>query len=847
MFLSLLFSFSFEYTDENGIKYDSDSKLTLLEVPLTELPEVFIIPSTVQEIYSKDLYTSAFYPCRYGIHKVTFQDNSALQTIGQEVFAYTSIEQIDFTNCDKLYEISQAAFYHCGSLTEIILPPNIKIIHGASICLTGITRIDIPDSLTRIDDYLQNWGGAIGSNTQLKEVNISKNSNLSYIGSRCFEKTIIETFYIPNSVTTISAPFQDCSKLKTFQIEDDHPLYALDDKHQLLLNHEGTQIYLSVTGVADPLTIPTTITLIHEEAFKSTLFSEITFQGPVELSKKCFQYAYFTSIKIFYGTQIIPEECFEYSKVNTVTLPNSVTTIEKWAFYGCPSLSYISLPESLIEIGNGVFTSCKSLKEIIIPASVEKFGSSVFSDCPGINVTFLNKSRFNIDNGLVFQGTELKEYFGPDGADVFIPRNCTKIPDYLFKNKNISSVTFEEGGSEMIIYLEAFSSSSLQSIIFPSCLKQILERAFLKCYNLKIVNFTETQLSSIPKSCFQECSQLETVIFDYSDVNSIGEASFYNCSKLKTLDIKNSLIELIAENSFRYISAETVEFPHSLTFIGRYAFSNTKIKNIFFYENSEITNFSMYSFAFSNELETIQFPDSLASISGYCFQQCVSLRNVTLSSNTNTLKSYAFINCENLEVIIIPGNSALETIEPFVFSGCKSLKEIRVEKPNDFKFDDGMLMNANQTKIIYFLPTSPKTTLIISGSIVEIADNAFNSCPNIREVYVPVGNLNKVGFQSFYNCQSLSRVILPKNLELISNDAFANCEHLQCGCVELPENFLNDTEITRIGLSNDILNDYCLQKGCYIRFSQISCKSETSFTTPIGCLFIILGTKSVNK
>ena len=152
-----------------------------------------------------------------------------------------------------------------------------------------------------------------------------------------------------------------------------------------------------------------------------------------------------------------------------------------------------------------------------------------------------------------------------------------------------------------------------------------------------------------------------------------------------------------------------------------------------------------------------------------------------------------------------------------------------------------MLLNTNQTKIIYFLPTSPKTTLIISGSIVEIADNAFNSCPNIREVYVPVGNLKKVGYQSFYNCQSLSRVILPKNLELISNKAFANCEHLQCGCVDIPEKFHSNSK--NIGLSNDILSDYCIQKGCYIRFSQISCKFEKTFTIPIGCLFILLGTK----
>ena len=254
-------------------------------------------------------------------------------------------------------------------------------------------------------------------------------------------------------------------------------------------------------------------------------------------------------------------------------------------------------------------------------------------------------------------------------------------------------------------------------------------------------------------------------------------------------------------------------------------------------------------YAFSNtKLESIDFPDSLTTLTGYLFYNCPII-NVTLGRGVTTIESYTFANCQNLKQITIPANSSLQTIQPFVFSGCKSLTSIVVEKPNDFVFDDGMLMNENQTKIIYFLPTSYKTTLIISGSIEEIADNAFNSCPNIREIYVPVGNLKKIGHHSFYNCTKLSRIIFPKSgkdgIYSISNEAFQYSNNLQCGCIELPEDVMNNqTEIERIGISYSLVDNYCIQKGCFISFSQLSCKYQSNNNFRISNLFIILGVYS---
>ena len=60
----------------------------------------------------------------------------------------------------------------------------------------------------------------------------------------------------------------------------------------------------------------------------------------------------------------------KYNEENGVTeavIPDSVTSIGDWAFYGCSSLSSITIPDSVTEIGFGAFYGCNSLSSVTIP------------------------------------------------------------------------------------------------------------------------------------------------------------------------------------------------------------------------------------------------------------------------------------------------------------------------------------------------------------------------------------------------------------------------------------------------------------------------------------------------
>ena len=72
--------------------------------------------------------------------------------------------------------------------------------------------------------------------------------------------------------------------------------------------------------------------------------------------------------------------------LTAITIPNSVTIIEDSAFHDCKKLSSITIPESVEIIGDSAFAYCESLKVIAIPNSVKYIGDSAFFCCSSLAV-----------------------------------------------------------------------------------------------------------------------------------------------------------------------------------------------------------------------------------------------------------------------------------------------------------------------------------------------------------------------------------------------------------------------------------------------------------------------------
>ena len=132
----------------------------------------------------------------------------------------------------------------------------------------------------------------------------------------------------------------------------------------------------------------------------------------------------------------IGEEAFYYCYyLESITIPDSVTTIDGWAFCNCSSLIDITIPNGVTYISQQAFSNCSSLTNITIPDSVTCIGRSAFSDCIGLtNVTIPNS--VTIINPQAFSGcSSLTSITIPDSVttiyyETFL--DCTNLTDVYY-------------------------------------------------------------------------------------------------------------------------------------------------------------------------------------------------------------------------------------------------------------------------------------------------------------------------------------------------------------------------------------------------------------------------------
>lgn len=84
---------------------------------------------------------------------------------------------------------------------------------------------------------------------------------------------------------------------------------------------------------------------------------------------------------------------FGCKSLTSVTIPDSVTTIDGSAFGGCESLTAVTIPNSVASIGNSAFQVCSSLTSLTIPNSVISIGESAFLGCTGLSTYTVSLSN----------------------------------------------------------------------------------------------------------------------------------------------------------------------------------------------------------------------------------------------------------------------------------------------------------------------------------------------------------------------------------------------------------------------------------------------------------------------
>lgn len=154
----------------------------------------------------------------------------------------------------------------------------------------------------------------------------------------------------------------------------------------------------------------------------------------------------------------IKENAFERNNnIVSVKLPDSLTEIGSFAFYGCENIKFINMPKSLTDIGVCAFNSCLSLENIKIPEGVTSIKNQTFSKCKSLKKVMLPNSLSIIEGNAFEKCTSLEE--------IKLPKKVTKICNNVFNG-----------------------CSKLENIDLPRDIENISESAFLNCNSNLTIN-----------------------------------------------------------------------------------------------------------------------------------------------------------------------------------------------------------------------------------------------------------------------------------------------------------------------------------------------------------------------
>lgn len=235
----------------------------------------------------------------------------------------------------------------------------------------------------------------------------------------------------------------------------------------------------------------------------------------------------------------------DYRQVKKITIPDTITHIEDFAFELCVNISEVNLPESLSYIGEKAFYGCTSLTKLILPSAIAYIGNAAFESCPLIECNEYGNALYlgNAINPYLVLLKAKDKYI----SEVSINEATAIICSCAFYGcSNLTEVRLPDGIN--FIGASAFGSSGIATINIPDTVKTLEDWTFSSCYKLTNITFgNESQLEEIKSHVFNYCSGLKNIVLPRS-LCIIGDEAFSWCGLEGILIPKNVIY--IGYNAF---------------------------------------------------------------------------------------------------------------------------------------------------------------------------------------------------------------------------------------------------------------------------------------------------------
>ena len=532
--------------------------------------------------------------------------------------------------------IGEEAFYPCHQLTSVTIPESvIEIGEDAFSDCYSLTSVIIPNSVNSIGSSA--FYGCSG----LTSVTIPNSVNS--IGNNVFRRcSSLTSVIIPESVTEIgNYVFTDCLGLKKAAYPS-----GLNNPFS-----SGRSIQYPREGA------------IIEDGFvygpekKTIYFAPLSLEGEYIIPESVTSIGRYAFSKCSRPVSVTIPDSFteigyrafaEFSGLTSMTIPNSVTKIDEEAFSDCRGLTSVTIPESVIEIGESAFSGCSGLTSVSIGNSVTSIGSSAFYGCSGLTSVTIPNSVNSIGNNVFRRCSGLTWVTIPEsvmeiGINVFT--DCTGLKKAAYPSglinpfRNVRSIQYPREGAiieDGFVYGPEkktiyFAPLSLEGeYIIPESVTEIGSYAFYGCFRPVSVTIPNS-VTEIGNCAFYNSTGLTSVSIGNS-VTEIGIMVFCNCSSLTSVTIPNSVTK-IDEDAFRGCSSLTsVTISNSVTKIGNLAFSGcTALSEVIL--PPSVNRIGTSAFAGNSKLALIIMGHNIGYIGPKAFDLC-QVENIYITAQT---------------------------------------------------------------------------------------------------------------------------------------------------------------------------------------------------------------------
>lgn len=483
-----------------------------------------------------------------------------------------------------------------------------------------------------------------------------------------------------------------------------------------------------------------------------------------------------------------------YNDINTrlrsISIPSTVTSIEASAFAGCTNLVGVNIYGQISSIGSGAFQGCTSLYAFDFSCiTATQLSENCFAGCTSLTEAILPEGMLYVNYEAFYGCTNLKKLSFPSTVSQVHARviqGCTNLQTVNFFRATPPSAMSDEslynpGVSFTIRVPEGCIDAYMSNPYTPNDPDRygIIPADEFLIYSYDENNYTATvtnyvtgisgdlvipgsvthryesfPVNAIAPNTFNSCILTSVVIPE--SVTCIADGTFCNCMNMTSVTLPANLTSIEASAFGNCLSLTSIDLPNGLSDIGNFAFSNTRIA-------------------------TLTIPATVSSIGNGAFQDCLdAIQSVyVMRATPPTLGENAFAYLTNTPTLYVPYGS----LSVYQNSDWNDWFEGHiVELPADLQYSyDDVTHTATVTGYGGGLSETIEVPATVTYNneeytVTAIGDNAFKNFGNLIEIILP-NTITSIGVRSFQNCRQAT-INIPESLSSLGEGAFTDCDNL---------------------------------------------------------------------